>query len=393
MIRTELFDNIYLNDVISMIERSDSTNRTVETWIENDLTAVLAFDEKNLVGIVPLEKREVSIGRGEYLPVLWVTGAHVEPECRSRGIGTTMDESIQELLSPEYQAVFVYRGDETSRAYKWYRRLGYSELLPVLSFRRDVFQHIERNDNVISVIGKEIAHWEDMLYKCFQENNGAYGGFPKRRKDFWSHKLKTHYYKDFYSYSILVLTHDDGVVAYAFLGRTSMKDNVDRIEVLDYSIPEDEAVRDSLLNGIMDFSVSQGLEEVRIQLSVQDPLAVWIRSRGFTHRYRFNIMGKIINPVAYMRDRLQEKTDLENEWTFEIVTPLFGESRIGTGKKMVSLFLDENILNSILLNRCNVLNAAEDGRLVLLDGDTKCLDILSSIFPLCKWRYFQVDYI
>ena len=39
------------------------------------------------------------------------------------------------------------------------------------------------------------------------------------------------------------------------------------------------------------------------------------------------------------------------------------------------------------------MNALEEGRIVMLDGHLSGLEILDKTFPLCKWRYFQLDYI
>jgi len=386
------FDNKYLIDMLDLLERSDSTNRSVDTWHGNNMTAVMAFDDDKLIGVLPLEKRSFSLGKNRFLYMLWISGAHVESGYRSRGIGTAMDQKIREYFFPEYKAAFVYRGDETSPAYKWYKKLGYNELLAVLSFKKETKRPEATTEYVLLENEQNIKQWEDKLYNCFNCHSGSYGGFSKRHSQFWSDKIKTHYYKAFYDYSILVLNYQNEILGYAFLGRTSMKDGVQRIDILEFISPEN-SVKDSLYNAIMDFACRRNVNEVRIQLSVQDPNLQWVKSLGFVNRWRLNIMGKLIDPLNYMRDCLSEKIDLEIDCQFIIQTPSLGEHSIGTGKNTVKLFAHDSVLNEILLCRCNIANAVEEGRLIIVDGIDKNLYILEEQFPFNKWRYFQIDYI
>ena len=50
---------------------------------------------------------------------VWVSGAHLDKECRIKGVGVNLDELIARLF-PEAQAVFSFPEDEGSRAYQWY---------------------------------------------------------------------------------------------------------------------------------------------------------------------------------------------------------------------------------------------------------------------------------
>lgn len=392
MITLQPFNNKYLSAILDSIERSDSTNRSMDTWHGNNMTAVIAFDDNKLIGVLPLEKRSFSLGRNRFLDILWVSGAHVDPEYRSKGIGTAMDQMIREYFFPEYKAVFVYRGDETSSAYKWYNKLGYHEFLSIQSFKKEVNQPEATIEYVSWETEANIKQWEDKLYDCFNRHVGSCGGFPKRHRQFWSDKLKTHYYKEFYAYSILALTHQNEILGYAFLGQTSMKDGIPRIDILEFITPGN-SVKGSLYNAIMNFACKRNVNEVRIQLSVQDSNLQWIKSLGFVNRWRSNIMGKLIDPINYLRDSLSEKIDLQHDYQFIIQTPSLGEHSIGTGKNSIKLFAHDGVLNKILLCRCNIANAVEEGRLLIVDGIDRNLNVLEDHFPLNKWRYFHIDYI
>ena len=395
MITIQPFRNEYLASILNLIKRSDSTNRSIDTWCGNNMTSVLAFDDEKLIGVLPLEKRLFSLGSDRSLNILWVSAAHVEPEYRSQGVGTAMNHKIQEYFFPDFKAVFVYRGDETSKAYRWYNKLGYHEILSVLSFKKDVIRLDGASDNVLLSNETEISRWEDKLFSCFNRNTGAFGGFPLRHRHFWSDKIKAHYYKEFYTYSILAITSQDRISGYAFLGKTTMKDGIPRIDILEFVAPDESVtgIRDRLYNAIMNFACQRGLKEVRIQLSTQDPHLQWIKSMGFVNRRRFNVMGRLIDPISYFRECLSGKVDLEEEYQFIIQTPALGEHTIGKGKNSTKLFVHDNLLNDILLCRSNISNAVEEGRFVIIDGDKNNIKVLESHFPLNKWQYFHIDYI
>lgn len=393
MINIQPFKNEYLEDILNLIEKSDSTDRSVETWCGNNMTAIVAFDDNKLIGILPLERRSFSLGGDKFLNVLWVSAAHVEPEYRNQGIGSTMDQKIREYFFPEYKAVFVYRGDETSRAYNWYKKLSYYELLSILSFKKYVKRPNAKVQYVLWETEEKVRQWEDNLYGCFNRHIGSLGGFPRRYRQFWSDKFKNHYYKEFYDYGILALTSEDEILAYAFLGKTAMKDGIPRIDILEFIMPEDIRVKDTLFNAIMDFAFQQGLKEVRIQLSIQDLNLKWIKSLGYVNRWRFNIMGRLIDPINYFRDCLYDKINLEQDHQFILQTPALGEHFIGTGKNSIRIFAHDSLLNKILLNRCNIGNAVEEGRFVIVDGNENNISVFENEFPLNKWQYFHIDYI
>ena len=393
MIYTKAYEPIYLQDVIRMSERSDSTRRTNDTWVKNDLTAVLGFEENQLIGMLPLEKRVLQVSPGNSIDLLWVTGAHVEAERRSAGIGTIMDESIKTLFSPERKAAFVYRGDENSRAYRWYKKMGYSNLLPIISYKINFGDYLASDLTTKVISHDELYKWDEQLFACFIKNNGMYGGYPKRRKGNLGSKLAHHYYKEYYAFDILTFFANNNLIAYTVLGRTTIRDRIDRIEIMEFSIPAEEYLFDSILNEIKKFSIQKNIEELRIQLSAQDPFAGWIKKRKFNERYRFNVMGKIIDPVSFFRDRIGNGVDLEREWCFILETPVLGINHIGTGKKNVKIYMEDEQLNLMLLNRCHVRNADEEGKILILEGESHGLDILEQTFPFCKWRFFQIDYI
>ena len=96
-----------LSEIISLIGRSDSTDRTELTWSKNHMTGILGFEGKKLIGAIPFEPRNFSLGNADSINVLWVSGAHVEAEYRNKGIGRKLDEITRREFSEKYQAIFA----------------------------------------------------------------------------------------------------------------------------------------------------------------------------------------------------------------------------------------------------------------------------------------------
>ena len=104
-------------------------------------------------------------------------------------------------------------------------------------------------------------------------------------------------------------------------------------------------------------------------------------------------MGRLIDPMTYLKEYLSEKVDLLKDYQFIIQTPELGEYIIGVGKNRIKLFTNDNLLNEILLCRCNISDAIKEGRIKIIDGNKNDIDIVKELFPLNKWLYFHVDYV
>lgn len=300
MLRVERFHEKHLDSTISLLQRSDSTNRSRNTWLGNNMTAVLAFDDDALVGVIPLERRDV-VGRdGALVKAVWVSGAHVDEAYRSQGLGSRMDEGIGGLFTPEMDCVLVCRGDEQSAAYRWYIRNSYDPLVEILSFKKGVAASSPDAGTALLVCEtiEDVDRHADRIHACFWRNNGGHCGFVNRDKAFWRNRFQFHYYREFYRYRIAGLQQDGAIVAFAFLGRTTMRDGVPRYDVLDLAVPNDEAIRDRLFAGIIDMAGRNGLSEIRLQICGNDPARRWVEAMGFKQRWESKVMGKPIGDTG-----------------------------------------------------------------------------------------------
>ena len=387
------FTPVDLDQVLDLIKRSDSTDRSESTWLQNNLTGMLAFDNKKLIGAIPLEPRNFSLGYGKTIKTLWVTGAHVDPQFRSKGIGTRLNEKIREAFSPEYQAIFVYRDIDNNPAYRWYSRLEYHPLLPVLGFGRKVT--LRQIDFPFSFYAnlEDIQDIEVQLYQCYEKNCGQFGGCPRRHENFWLEKISAHYYKEYYKYSLLTIAGEKGIESYALLGETAFRDNIQRFDILELCAPDSNTAREKLFCAAIKVAEQFNLEELRIQLSYQDPAIRWVQHNGFEFKRRTYILGHLFDPIEYLKFHLKTVEMFEEDFKITIETPTIKETTLGGGEKEVCLFMQDQELTRLLMRRQDLSAAVEEGRIITKKYNKEALSLLGKIFSPSVWLFHQVDHV
>jgi len=381
--------------VIELLQQSISTNRTADTWDNNKMTAVLAFENDTLIGVLPMEPRQLELGNGKSSPVLWISAAHVNEKYRSQGIGAKLDKFIRDNYKDDIDALCVYRGDEASRAYKWYRKMGYHPVSTIQSFKKNI-NDIKGECKVIKIENvSEVRKSANKLLRCFKLGTDKLGGFPARNVGYWERLFTAHYYKAEYQFIILALPSDNGenYSAHAVLGITDMRDGVPRIEILEF-VASDDTSQEMLHNSIEHYAKKNGLNQLRIQVSEQDPIRRWFENNGYVSRdYSTYILISLLSPFQYLRQYLKSVF----QFNLSIKTPngniLLITENDANEQDTLSLHMEDAVLQQLLLGRVAPVQAREGGRLILKNGGEKKFAEFSSIFTPTQWRYFQSDYI
>ncbi|WP_417454757.1 GNAT family N-acetyltransferase [Kiloniella sp.] len=385
-------------ELLALIERSDSTPRTDATWDGNPMTACLAFESGRLIGAVPFEKRTFKITNEHHTQMLWVSAAHVDPPYRSQGIGQQLLDNTISLFGKNFDSFGVYREDESSKAYKWYEKNNFIPLLPILAYKKkiDGFTPLNpTNDWVQITSDQDLKFYEEDLFSCL--NNSMICGIPKRNPEHWRKLFSSYYYKDFNELSILATRSDTNITSFAVLARTSMRDNIDRLDILEL-VAAEHAQISSLVSLIEGYAHKIKVNEVRIQCSAQDQLRYWIEENGYRYRNRrTNIMGRVFNIQNYLNKISKLPGNLpksEAKDTLSIETPDQGIFQIGEPSiDTPRCFIRSNDLQTLLFQRSSPADMITDGRIILLESPERSKKILCNLFPLASWRYFQSDYI
>ena len=284
-----------MHDVLCLIEQSGFTTRDSETWTANNMSAVLAYDSDKLIGAIPFERFNICLSKNSSTAALWVSAAYVDPDYRSKGIGSLLDEAIKKYFYPEYTIVMVVRKDEGTAAFRWYKKIGYNVVSKIESMRLEVSHNKNNTNYKIFESSNSIEKISNHLVECFDRHNYSHLGYPLRNSSFWLNKFKYHYYKQSYIYSVLARIIDNKIISYSLLGRTSMNDGVDRLDLLEFVCSDEKHEQDDTYDAVMHYAHSIGVSELRIQSLEGDYLLKHALNYGFEKRWETNLMAKMLN--------------------------------------------------------------------------------------------------
>jgi hypothetical protein len=294
-LKIRLFENKYLDQVIKLINESDHTDRTLSSWKNNDMTAILAFKDNLLIGAIPFESHSIKTAANQYSDGLWVSAAYVKSEYRGLGIGSLLDTEIKNFI-PKKKIIMVVRHDEGTAAYKWYLKNKYTVVSQIFSLKmavRNSDLKCDRNYKILEI--NEVKENSKEILKIFEFHNNKKNNFPKRSVKYWENRMLFHYYKKFYKYYIILITLDAGQKSFALLGETSIRDNISRIDILELSCTSNKKDIKNLLDKIQHFSNKKNVQEVRIQVAECDELKDLVMNYGFAKRWKTNLMSKNLN--------------------------------------------------------------------------------------------------
>ena len=94
----KIVSNRNVQSAIDLIQSSEHTNRDKSSWDFNKMTALVAYKDSELIGIIPFEQHTIKIDQKVDAEILWITAAYIKPEYRSIGIGSSMDNEIKKSL-------------------------------------------------------------------------------------------------------------------------------------------------------------------------------------------------------------------------------------------------------------------------------------------------------
>ncbi len=295
-INIKIYDRLNLKSILGLIQESDHNNRDQISWLTNNMSAILAFNNNELIGAIPFEQHLIKKKQNIFLDSLWVTAAYIKPSYRSRGIGSSMDSMIKKLF-PEKKCVLVMRHDEGSLAYRWYKKNGYRVLSEVISLRmkaNDFALYSQNNYKIINEFEK-INNISEELLLSFNHYNNLYFNFPKRNLKSWTDRLKYHYYNKSYEYNIITNSSKDGPLNFALIGLTSIRDNILRVDILELSCMENFSEFAKLIGSIIEFANLRNINEIRVQVALNDYLYKYFCQIGFSQRWKTNLMVKSLS--------------------------------------------------------------------------------------------------
>ena len=272
-----------LPQILKFIKKSKMTPRTKNSWIKNDMTNINMKDGNKIIGVLPFEKVHLKI-KNKFEKILWISALFVLPKYRNQKIGTKILQSSEKFFIEKFKYIFVIREDYGSKAFRWYKKNGFIIVSKILSFEKKINKSIikkpnyELLDNFNSFKKKGL-----ILNKTFYNLNRKYDGYKKRDTKFWFN-LKNHYYNRDYIFKILLLKESNNKHHYALIGKTKMRDNCFRFEILEFC-SSNIVYKKLLLDSITYLAKKENCKKIRMKISIFDKFQDFLKKNKFKKNF------------------------------------------------------------------------------------------------------------
>lgn len=371
---------------------------SVEDWknIENE-TAVVAVQNKEIIGAIPFNIRDFKISTGITIEVAFEHAVGVREDKRDMGIGTQMINCAKEFMKKYCDALFVYRGAERSAGYRFYQKTGHCDLhIP----RKQILEKPKSFGGIAQVKIEDadaIYAKEKILNKIFESTYKNFGGFPPRYPGYWKKILNSIIYVEVrYEIKLFTIYKKDILYAYAVVGTRKFDNNCETIILEMASLHGDKQYPVLLIKAIVNMAYSLG-SPVWIFSGSSYPYFELFRDMGFVERHRENdthfTMGQLLKPAEIFKKLFKPPKGVGitiNVWT---PTQEFTIENPGGKCKDITLEMKDETLTRLLLCRIKLDEALKDERITVINMDDKILKALKNSFPFTPWVYHTIDYI
>ncbi len=368
---------------------------TEADWVSDGMLASIAVMDGEVVGAIPLDPRELVIAPGVTVRAPFENSVGTRESLRSRGVGAGMISAARDFMRDRADGLFVYRGDERSRGYRFYTRTGHHDLMYTRRFRLASPRRDPPPGEVVSGV-EAISALGDEMMSVFLSTYGAFGGYPRRHEGYWAGALRSSIFAEFPTDFHLVCERRDGVLAgYAILGVP--KHSRERpAQVMDMAtLGADLGISRRLIERSASLAAYHG-RELEVAVSVQDPFVPALVACGFSHAGRGTIlMAQLLEPPRLFDECWRERFELGgvglSAWTECSEHVLIEPER---GNLMLTLEMKEEVLHRWLLARADLAARLREGSVTARGVLSPLLvERVCATIPLVPWAFHFLDWI
>ena len=360
-------------------------------WQAMNCTGVVAREEGQLVGFIPLQFRDQCLNGETSIPVAYENAVGVAEGRRGQGIGTKMIDEAAAFMQDRVDALMVVRGGERTIGYRFYRKTGHSDVMYAYGYTLPPEQDLGPVDETgVAVLAREA--WlarEPELLALYGSQYGRYGGGQRRGPGYWQRILDGHVYKA-HKWWPITLEAGDHLAGYlvAVRGYWAAAEDVCVYEV----VGEDDEAIERLLRYARRLS-STGFQVPAVSLA--NPVRGLLRRMGFAETgSTSHIIVRLLRPDRIFA-RLAAGTDLAGTLSLTIHTPhrTLVVNDPPEARYQVQMETKENLLARLFCCRLD-LPSALDTELVRWNGrDPGLKRALCDLFAFSDWVQWFTDYI
>jgi len=389
-------------DAASFLRLHDSVFPPIsdEFWRQfsaRDVTAAVAIADGEVVGCVPFQFRQLRLRPGATVRVAWEWSVCVREDLRGTGVGLRLMEVAKEFLRGRCAALAVYRNDEFSPPYRFYRRAGHHDLLYIRPWVHRGAASVPPGGLERWTWGEFLAHEGEAL-EAFGAAYAAYGGIPERHLGYYGPAVQSSEYAEVpVDLSVLVRCGPHGALAgYAILGLERLNPALHLMEIAVRG--HDGEVALSLLAGLISAAAEHHVPAV-VALPDSAPACALLAALGFVPRSRAEssmvLMLHALDPEVLARAAWRESPATEYlavlAWTPQRQVWLHRASR--TPARPITLELHEETLTRLVSCRLDLAAALSQGSVTALGADDATLAAIGQALPLTPWAYHYLDFV
>jgi GNAT superfamily N-acetyltransferase len=363
-----------------------------DQWDAMNCTAVVATagPGEEFWGAIPLQYRSFRLNPRVSIPVVFENAVGVSEKARDMGIGTRMLQEAAKFLHDRVDALFVYRGNERSIGYRFYRKTHHGDLYFV-----DYLQLTEPKgaDNDVEVLPPDKTFaLEPKLLRIWHAVYGHMGGCWERKPGYFRQVVTSHVYRN--DKCRLFLARKRGrLTGYAF---TNPESKIWKGYCIYDLAAADRATYRRLLEKI-EFLARQASLPVTFPSNVEHPLNAFLYRCGFQWQSNSPFtMAYILRPDRIFA-RLAKGSPLLKTLKLTILTPHrdLVANDPAKPKCEATLYCKESQLSRLMCCRLDLGAALRTNQVRLFPATLPSAvpRELCRIFAPCPWLTCGLDYI
>lgn len=376
---------------------------TVQDWYKGDpKTGIIAFFGDQAVGFIPMIVKDIKITPQKTVTAAFEHAVGTLEAHRGKGIGSTMIEAAGLALKGEVDTLFVYRGAERSKGYRFYEKTGHVDLLYTRIHDCDAAVGRQHQQVEVSYGTREIIRHQDRLLEIFDDTYYGYAGFPARHNEYWEKALQSVFFvsrpADFYFFT---LRENGKMTAYliATKHKTPMRKNAtNKLEIMELAASgASESKMRMVLETACAFSETLGMDGLSIKSGDEHPFLPLLHSLGFEAKPRsMQVMSHSFDSPAVFEKLWQDQFDLPgvelSAWTPKQDFILVESKREPAETRKVTLEMKEHTLIQWLMGRIDFKARINEGTITVHNGNETIVDEITKALPYRKWEYHPLDY-
>jgi GNAT superfamily N-acetyltransferase len=366
---------------------------SVDHWHNMNCTAVVAREEGELVGFIPLQYRQQCLNARVTIPVAYENAVGVAEGRRGQGIGTRMIDEAAQFMRDRVDALMVIRGGERSIGYRFYRKSGHADLNYGCSYElpKEISWPAEDEGDIAVLERDQWLALEPDLLALYERQYGRYGGGQKRGPGYWRMILEGHVFRE-HQWWLVALTSDEGRLRGYLVGAWELHRSDGHAYVFEV-VGEDREAVERLIRFAHRFDAGGGYRFA--QVSLANPVHLTLRQMGFVaSRSEPQVMARLLRPDRIFR-RLAAGSNLVESLSLTVETPhrtiVVNEPQ--DPRYEVRLETKEGLLARLFCCRLDLAAAIETEMVRWTGEDEGLRREMREIFAFCDWVQWFTDFV